>query len=79
LGLQNSSDQHRGEEKLVSIRARTGTEGFKQKEKVHSNKKKYVRFEVFTAVNMKNGVFWDVRLCGSCNAATFLVHRFFSL
>jgi hypothetical protein len=22
---------------------------------------KYVRFEVFTAVTMKNGVFWDVR------------------
>jgi hypothetical protein len=26
----------------------------------------YVRFEVFTAVTMKNGVFWDVRPCGSC-------------
>jgi hypothetical protein len=26
----------------------------------------YVRFEVFTAVTMKNGVFWDVTLCGSC-------------
>jgi hypothetical protein len=26
---------------------------------------KYVRFEVFTAVNMKNGVFWDVTPCGS--------------
>jgi hypothetical protein len=25
----------------------------------------YVRFEVFTAVTMKNGVFWDVTLCGS--------------
>jgi hypothetical protein len=25
-----------------------------------------VRFEVFTAVTMKNGVFWDVTLCGSC-------------
>jgi hypothetical protein len=24
------------------------------------------RFEVFTAVTMKNGVFWDVTLCGSC-------------
>jgi hypothetical protein len=24
-----------------------------------------VRFEVFTAVTMKNGVFWDVTLCGS--------------
>jgi hypothetical protein len=27
----------------------------------------YVRFEVFTAVTMKNAVFWDVTLCGSCN------------
>jgi hypothetical protein len=26
----------------------------------------YVRFEVFPAVTMKNGVFWDVTLCGSC-------------
>jgi hypothetical protein len=24
-----------------------------------------VRFEVFTAVTMKNGVFWDVMPCGS--------------
>jgi hypothetical protein len=26
-----------------------------------------VRFEVFTAVTMKNGVFWDVTPCGSCS------------
>jgi hypothetical protein len=26
---------------------------------------KDVRFEVFTAVTMKNGVFWDVTPCGS--------------
>jgi hypothetical protein len=26
---------------------------------------KNVRFEVFTAVTMKNGVFWDVTPCGS--------------
>jgi hypothetical protein len=25
----------------------------------------YIRFEVFTAVDMKNGVFWDVTPCGS--------------
>jgi hypothetical protein len=25
-----------------------------------------LRFEVFTAVTMKNGVFWDVTQCGSC-------------
>jgi hypothetical protein len=26
----------------------------------------YVRFEVFTAMTMKNGVFWDVTPCSSC-------------
>jgi hypothetical protein len=26
----------------------------------------YVRFEFFTAVPMKNAVFWDVALCRSC-------------
>jgi hypothetical protein len=26
----------------------------------------YVRFEDFTAVTVKNGVFWDVTPCGSC-------------
>jgi hypothetical protein len=25
-----------------------------------------IRFEVFTAVTMKNAVFWDVTPCGSC-------------
>jgi hypothetical protein len=25
-----------------------------------------VRFEIFTAVTMKNGVFWVVTPCGSC-------------
>jgi hypothetical protein len=30
-----------------------------------------VRFEVFTAVTMKNAVFWDVTPCGSCNNRRF--------
>jgi hypothetical protein len=30
-----------------------------------------VRYEVFTAVTMKNGVFWDVTLCGSCRNRRF--------
>jgi hypothetical protein len=30
-----------------------------------------VRFEVFTAVTMKNGVFWDVTLCDSCKNRRF--------
>jgi hypothetical protein len=32
---------------------------------------KFVRFEVFTAVTMKNGVFWDVTPCGSCKNRSF--------
>jgi hypothetical protein len=31
----------------------------------------HVRFEVFTAVTMKNGVFWDVTPCGSCKNRCF--------
>jgi hypothetical protein len=30
-----------------------------------------VRFEVFTAVTMNNGVFWDVTPCGSCKNRLF--------
>jgi hypothetical protein len=30
-----------------------------------------VGFEVFTAVTMKNGVFWDVTPCGSCKYRRF--------
>jgi hypothetical protein len=30
-----------------------------------------VRFEVFTAVTMKNGVFWHVTPCGSCKHRRF--------
>jgi hypothetical protein len=26
----------------------------------------YARFEVFTAVTMKNAIIWDVTLCSSC-------------
>jgi hypothetical protein len=31
----------------------------------------YVRFEAFTAVTMKNGVFLDVTPCGSCKNRLF--------
>jgi hypothetical protein len=30
-----------------------------------------VKFEVFTAVTMKNGIFWDVTSCGSCKNRRF--------
>jgi hypothetical protein len=32
----------------------------------------YVRFEVLTAVTIKNGVFWDVTPCGSCKNRRFV-------
>jgi hypothetical protein len=35
----------------------------------------YVRFEVFTAVTMKNVVFWVVMPCGSCKNRHFRVRR----
>jgi hypothetical protein len=31
----------------------------------------YVRFEVFTAMTMKNVVYWDVTPCGSCKNRHF--------
>jgi hypothetical protein len=34
-------------------------------------RKLYVRFEVFKAVTMKNGVFWDVTPYGSCKNRRF--------
>jgi hypothetical protein len=34
--------------------------------KTVANFYKTVRFEVFMAVTMKNGVFWDVTPCGFC-------------
>jgi hypothetical protein len=30
-----------------------------------------IRFEVFTAVTVKNAVFWDVTPCGSCKSRHF--------
>jgi hypothetical protein len=31
----------------------------------------YVRFNTFTAVTLKNAVFWDVTLCDSCRKRRF--------
>jgi hypothetical protein len=31
----------------------------------------FVRLEVFTAVTMKNGFFWDVTPCGACKNRRF--------
>jgi hypothetical protein len=38
---------------------------------VLSDRLQHVRFEVFTAVTMKNGVFWDVMPCDSCKNRRF--------
>jgi hypothetical protein len=35
------------------------------------SKLEYVRFKVFTAVTMKNGIFWDVTPCVPCNNRRF--------
>jgi hypothetical protein len=37
----------------------------------HQIKNSNVRFEVFTALTMKNGVFWDVMQYGSCKNRCF--------
>jgi hypothetical protein len=41
---------------------------YKGREGIEPNQ---VRFEVFTAVTMKNAVFWDVTPCGSCKNRYF--------
>jgi hypothetical protein len=35
------------------------------------NKRALLRFEAFTAVTMKDAVFWDVTPCGSCKKRRF--------
>jgi hypothetical protein len=38
---------------------------------LHKAINRLLRFEIFTAVTMKNGVFWDVTPCGSCKKGRF--------
>jgi hypothetical protein len=38
---------------------------------VSSDSEVIVRFEVFTAVTLKNGIFWDVMTYGSCKNRCF--------
>jgi hypothetical protein len=40
-------------------------------EQIFWKTKAFLRFEVFTAVTMKNGVFWVVTPCGSCKNRRF--------
>jgi hypothetical protein len=44
---------------------------FRGVEKTVKRTGRFVRFEVFTAVTMKNGAFWDVTPCGSCKNRRF--------
>jgi hypothetical protein len=43
----------------------------RNKNVLHLGKFFNVRFEIFMAVTMKNGVFWDVTPCGSCKNRRF--------
>jgi hypothetical protein len=38
---------------------------------IYDNTFLILRFEVFKAATMKNGVFWDVTTCGSCKNRCF--------
>jgi hypothetical protein len=80
----SSATQRRNEPQLRSFQAVVGFElpHFPQKtfaksefpvenfaqSRTHIN---YVRFEVFTAATMKNGILWDVTPCGSCKNRRF--------
>jgi hypothetical protein len=45
----------------------------------YKSKMMYVRSEVFTAVTMKNGVFWDVTPRGSCKNSLGISSQFVSV
>jgi hypothetical protein len=47
------------------------THNLKKKALKYPNTYYHVRFEVFTAVTMKNGVFWDVSARDSCKNRRF--------
>jgi hypothetical protein len=63
---QNTSDINKGKTShshaATIIRNTTGEQEIKERN---------VRSEAFTAVTMKNGVFWDVTPCGSCKNRRF--------
>jgi hypothetical protein len=42
------------------------------KSTLHKSRTNYVGFEVFTAVTMKNAVFWDVAPCTSCELNRYI-------
>jgi hypothetical protein len=54
-----------------AIRRKIPEEGILHSNRREKRKILYIRFEVFTAVTMKNGAFWDVTACGSCKNGRF--------
>jgi hypothetical protein len=46
-------------------------EVYNSEKPVDAHQSRCLRFEVFTAVTMKNGVFWVVTQCGSCKNRRF--------
>jgi hypothetical protein len=64
-GLQQDNAQRRISHKVTQD---TQTELTTQR---YTNNRGHVRFEVFTAVTMKNGIFWVVTPCGSCKNRRF--------
>jgi hypothetical protein len=59
----NKQRSHKFHMERFNIKKLNEVEG---KEKYRVEVSNMLRFEVFTAVTMKNGVFWDVTPCGSC-------------
>jgi hypothetical protein len=60
----------RGTETKKVYKAREKEEELEKRRKIVEDIYK-VRFEGFTAVNMKNAGFWDVTSCGSCKKRRF--------
>jgi hypothetical protein len=47
---------------LSTINIRRGREGYsRQEQQSEAKKHRYIRFEVFTAVTVKNAVLWDMK------------------
>jgi hypothetical protein len=57
--------------KETEINGRSTDFADKRQQSVGTVRLRTKRFEVFMAVTMKNGVFWDVMPCGSCKNRRF--------
>jgi hypothetical protein len=73
--VPGSSPQRRRADRFVNLSNRCAYEkvtiSLPDIEEVTINEKNVVRFEFFTAVTMRNGVFWNVKRCGSCKSRCF--------